>query len=100
MSIGRNGRSNDTGGDAMSKKDRHNKKTQHHRCPKCRHGGEEPQNISMVPANKHRAWHLLFGDGGNPYEVAGVINNIWLNPKFELVVQLRMTRTQEPHNHD
>lgn len=37
-----------------------NKITEHHRLPKSLNGGSNPENISLVPLYKHRAWHKLF----------------------------------------
>ena len=80
-----------------TRKERHNKKTKHHRKARSLNGSDHPNNISWVPANKHRAFHLLFG-AGEVHEIVGILNNVWLDPAWEVVVQPRMNG--QPHNHD
>lgn len=57
----------------------------HHRRPQSLGGRTEPRNISTVPINKHRAWHLLFKNY-SPQVIAKLINKIWLDPSYEMVV--------------
>ena len=60
----------------------------HHR--KCRsHGGSNhPSNISMVRANQHRAYHVLF-QNMTPVEVADLLTEIWIDPAYEMVAKRR-----------
>lgn len=58
--------------------------TKHHRKPRCKGGGDNKENISLVPDNKHCAFHLLF-DEGSPEKVADRCNKYWIDPAYELV---------------
>ena len=60
--------------------------TNHHRKPLSKGGRSEARNISNVNGKLHRAWHLLFANK-TPYEIARIINEIWLDPDFCLVVE-------------
>ena len=57
----------------------------HHRRPQALGGQSNPENISIVPIKKHRAWHILFRNHP-PEVIAEIINKTWLDPEFELVV--------------
>lgn len=59
--------------------------TDHHRRPESLGGKFTPENISRVPAGKHRAWHTLF-KSHTPQVIADIINKIWLDPDWEFVV--------------
>ena len=64
------------------------KKNMHHRRPKSLGGGNTGENLSRVLVKQHRAWHTLFRN----YEVqaiASIINDVWLDPQYELVVRRR-----------
>ena len=65
--------------------------TNHHRRPVKLGGSSEPRNLSRVPESKHRAWHMLFGHM-NPYNIAMLINEVYLDPDFEFVVQRKSNR--------
>lgn len=58
----------------------------HHRKPKCLGGSDEPSNLSRVLLTKHRAFHQLFGHGGDVRLIAKQLNDIWLDPKYQFVV--------------
>ena len=58
----------------------------HHRKPVSRGGKTIPENLSVVPVVKHRAWHTLFGNM-NPMEIADEINKYWLDPSYEFIVR-------------
>jgi hypothetical protein len=59
--------------------------TRHHKRPKSRHGGNEPENIVIVPESKHRAFHHLFWNS-TPEEIARIPNETWIDPSYVLVV--------------
>lgn len=46
---------------------------EHHRRPRSLDGTEDPANKSLVPAKKHRAYHVIFGNM-NAYQVRDAIN--------------------------
>lgn len=69
--------------------------TEHHRRPRTLGGKSEPRNISKVPVNKHRAWHLLFKN--HTPEVAGIINKTYLDPDFEFVVVPRKKKVRRQY---
>ena len=60
--------------------------TRHHRCPRKLGGkdGDLSGNISFVKRKFHEAWHLLFNHKSAP-EIAEVINEDWLDPKYRMV---------------
>ena len=60
----------------------------HHRLPRSKGGNSSAGNISVVPINEHRAWHRLFGNK-TPEEIARIISNVWIEPKFYMIVVLR-----------
>lgn len=62
--------------------------SKHHRCPKSLRGRNEERNISIVPNNKHQAWHLLFANK-TPREIVGVINETWGDPNWKFVAVRR-----------
>jgi len=60
----------------------------HHRKPRSLGGKDIDENMSHVSVSKHRAWHTLFKNF-TAEQVAKVINDIWLDPDFKLIVQRR-----------
>jgi len=60
----------------------------HHRRPKAHGGNSSKRNMVRVPVKKHQAWHLLFGVE-NPTEIARIINDTWLDPRWELIAKRR-----------
>ena len=60
--------------------------SKHHRKPKSLNGDSSSANISIVPEELHNAWHILFYND-SPEVIAARINNIWLDPEYEFVVQ-------------
>lgn len=56
----------------------------HHRRPRSQGGTDTQRNLSIIPAHKHQAWHLLF-DNKSPYEIAAIINAIYLDPDYFFV---------------
>jgi hypothetical protein len=72
----------------------------HHRKPRSLGGTNDPLNISVVPREKHEAWHLLFSNG-TPDQIADIINQFWLDPDWFLVaVPRRMRGDYEPREED
>ena len=63
-------------------------KNKHHRMPKSLGGSDEDSNISSVTIVKHQAYHLLFSNG-TPYDIASILNNIWIPSNYELIVRRR-----------
>lgn len=57
----------------------------HHRKPQSKGGTNKSSNISRVRRDKHVAYHKLFGNG-SPHDVARILNSIWIDPDFMLVV--------------
>lgn len=65
-----------------------NRPSKHHRRPKSLGGTDSAQNCSWVQPSQHKAWHRLF-DNCPPDSIAHIINAIWLDPSYELVVRRR-----------
>lgn len=61
-----------------------NKKTilteEHHRRPKSIGGSLSQANISYIEPEKHRAWHILFGNM-NVHQITNFLNNSPKKPK-------------------
>lgn len=57
----------------------------HHRLPRSRKGTNDPRNLSRVKRELHIAYHKLFGNG-TPHDIARILNKIWIDPDFHLVV--------------
>jgi len=68
----------------------------HHRCPETLGGKSVPRNISTVPCNKHRAWHLLFKNH-TPQRIAEIINKTWIDPDWEMVVVQRKKKVRRQY---
>lgn len=63
-------------------KKRHEKKFNwHHKRPRSLGGASTPENMSYVPVELHRAWHLLF-QNYEAQQIADIINQHWLDPAF------------------
>lgn len=63
--------------------------TRHHRKCKSRHGTGKPHNISLVEDRHHKAYHLLFSNM-DPYQVAQVLNTVWIDPDYIFEVRRRV----------
>jgi hypothetical protein len=59
-------------------------RTKHHRKPRSLGGTNSKANISIVPRNKHEAWHLLFSNL-TPEQIAEVMNYFWVDPDYFMV---------------
>lgn len=60
----------------------------HHRKPRSLGGTRQKGNMSKVSSSKHEAWHTLF-QNYTPEKIAQIINDVWLDPDFKLVVERR-----------
>jgi len=69
----------------MKKSDR--KPSIHHRVPRCQNGGND--TTIEVPTFLHRSWHNLFSGELTPYDIAKLINMIWLDPRYEFIVRIK-----------
>lgn len=58
----------------------------HHRLPRSRGGQSTPENLSIVPKEYHEAYNLLFGGNPTAQEVCKVLNEIWIDPAYRLIV--------------
>jgi len=67
--------------------------SEHHRRPRSLEGKTVPKNISVVSVKKHQAWHLLFRNHP-PNIIAEIINKVWLDPDFEMVVVRRKKKVR------
>ena len=59
--------------------------SRHHRKCRSNGGNSERRNISNVSQNEHRAYHTLFANK-DAYGIAKTLNEIWIDPSFQLVV--------------
>ena len=57
----------------------------HHRRSKHHNGDNSPDNLSRVPKTKHQSFHHLFFSG-EPHNVARILNDTWIDPRYLLVV--------------
>ena len=58
--------------------------TKHNRKPKSKKGKNNSWNTVMIPQDKHRAWHCLFGTE-DPVEICRIINSTYLDPDYTFV---------------
>lgn len=65
--------------------------TRHHRICKSNKGSDDASNISMVPLNKHQAFHLLFKNHP-PKVIAQILSQVWIDPNYQLIVVKRRQR--------
>jgi hypothetical protein len=68
-------------------------RTRHHRKPRSKGGSNMVSNISRLPDRLHQAWHLLFCNY-HPTVIANIINELYLDPEWELVAQRRHSENQ------
>ena len=61
----------------------------HHRKPLCQGGEDVPGNIVWCKKYRHIAWNSLFNGKMSVQEIAHILNNYWIDPEYELVVQRR-----------
>lgn len=59
--------------------------TRHHRKSRFLGGTSQEKNISLVTREKHEAWHMNFPGHMDPFDIARVINDTFLDPDFVLV---------------
>jgi len=71
-----------------------NRLQRHHRKPRSRGGTDNPENISMVRAKWHSAYHLLFG-AMLPDEVASLLNQTYIDPDYYLVAMPRKKKASK-----
>jgi len=72
----------------VKKKRKNVAKNRHHRLPRSLQGDNSRENISIVSIVKHRAYHALFSNG-TPYDIANILNKLWIPKDYELVVRRR-----------
>jgi hypothetical protein len=63
-------------------------KDKHHRHPRSLGGDDSDRNLSVVTQHLHRAYHLLFSNG-TPYDIASILNAVWISPNYELIARRR-----------
>lgn len=61
----------------------------HHRRPRAQDGQHWKPEINQVkvPLTQHRAWHTLFDGTLSPHDICAIINAIWLDPRYEVIVR-------------
>jgi len=62
--------------------------SKHHRKPRSKGGKTTPENISIVNATQHKAWHTLFFNL-DPGEICKIINDTWLDLEFKFTCKKR-----------
>jgi hypothetical protein len=60
----------------------------HHRRCRSNGGSNAKSNLSFVKSNQHRAYHLLFQNFQAP-RIAQLLNEVWIDPDWELVARRR-----------
>ena len=60
----------------------------HHRRCRSNGGTNSETNISVVDSKQHSSWHNLF-QAMDAYQIAQIINNVWLQPEFYFEVKRR-----------
>ena len=59
--------------------------SRHHRRCRSNGGTDDNDNLSQVSSIQHKAFHILFLNK-NVYEIAEILNETWIDPRFNLVV--------------
>jgi hypothetical protein len=77
-------------------KHKYEPRDKHHRRCKSRQGSDDNSNISSVPQHYHRAWHLLF-ENLTPHNIAEIINTVWIDPRYRLVVVRSKNESHDPN---
>lgn len=72
------------------KKPRDTRLSDHHRRCRSNGGLTTKENVTQVLESHHRAFHLLFLNK-DTYEIARILNEIWIDPRYILVVKERST---------
>lgn len=57
----------------------------HHRKPRSLGGSSDNRNLSKVDPKQHQAFHTLF-ENSSVYEIASILNRIWLDPDYHIDV--------------
>lgn len=63
--------------------------SRHHRKCKSNGGTDDVRNISTVSRLHHKAFHILFANF-DPHQIATILNNLWIDPDYELVVRRKV----------
>lgn len=77
------------------KKNRKNKSykvsgfNKHHRLPRSRGGSSSSANISIVPKRHHNIYNELFGSNPTAHEVAKILSDTWIDPRYVIVVMTK-----------
>lgn len=66
----------------------------HHRLPSSRGGTSEPDNISLVGSNVHRAYHQV-ASNRTASELATLLNEVWIDPNVEMIVLVRCHEAEQ-----
>lgn len=53
--------------------------SEHHRRPRSLGGKSTPENISLLPMNKHKAWHVIAKNHPPPI-IAKILSKNYLDP--------------------
>jgi hypothetical protein len=59
----------------------------HHRLPRSRGGTDNPDNISIVRKRHHLIFNELFGSNPTAHEVAKILSDVWIDPRYEIIVR-------------
>jgi len=72
-------------------------KSRHHRLAKANGGTANfPQNnISLVTKVQHRAFNILFGGDATVWQVARRLSQIWVDPRYEIIVIKRRSHEKK-----
>lgn len=65
----------------------------HHRLPKSRGGSGNSSNLSTVPIRLHNIYNELFGSNPTAHEVAQILTDVWIDPRYEIIVRLKNETT-------
>ena len=64
-------------------------RSRHHRVPRVHGGTDCIHNVSIVSKKQHMAYNLLFTGHATPQGVANILNEIWIDPAYQLIVEKR-----------
>lgn len=72
-------------------KTQNDRNSDHHRQCRSNGGKTTKENLSKVSELQHRAFHTLFLNK-DTYGIAQFLNEVWIDPRFELVVKSKSTQ--------
>lgn len=61
----------------------------HHRLPRLQNGTDTfpENNLVVVPKKRHAHWHALFSGNRTLESIVQELNNVWIDPRYEIFIK-------------